>query len=84
MEDYLKRLILFFLDHAWQDHMVAFDDLKQGIHLRAYAQQDPIVIFKLECFEMFDSMMNYVREEVLKSMMNSAIALKAGEEKKGA
>ena len=84
MEDYLKRLILFFLDHAWQDHMVAFDDLKQGIHLRAYAQQDPIVVFKLECFEMFDSMMNYVREEVLKSMMNSAIAIKAGEEKKGA
>ena len=33
---------------------------------------------------MFDSMMNYVREEVLKSMMNSAIAIKAGEEKKGA
>ena len=42
-------------------HMVAFDDLKQGIHLRAYAQQDPIVIFKLECFEMFRKMIEKIQ-----------------------
>jgi preprotein translocase subunit SecA len=68
-EDYSKRLLLFLLDTSWQEHMVTIDELKKGIGLKAYGQTDPIQAFKTESFELFDGMMSYIREEVLKTFM---------------
>ena len=70
VEDYSKRLLLFLLDTSWQEHMVVLDELKKGIVLKAYGQQDPLQAFKTESFELFDDMMNYIREEVLKTFMS--------------
>lgn len=67
--DYSKRLLLFLLDGSWQEHMVTIDELKRGIGLRAYAQTDPLQAFKDESFELFDNMMSYIRDEVLKTFM---------------
>ena len=69
VEDYSKRLLLFLLDGSWQEHMVSIDELKRGIGLRAYAQTDPLQAFKTESFELFDNMMNYIKDEVLKTFM---------------
>ncbi len=69
VNDFSRKLYLFLLDHAWQDHMVAIDEFKKGIHLKAYGQTDPVMAFKMESFEMFDDMMNGIREEVLKTFM---------------
>ena len=66
VSDYFRRLVLFLLDTSWQDHMVLIDDLKQGINLKAYAQTDPLLAFKMESFELFDQMMNYIHEETLR------------------
>ena len=69
VEDYSKRLLLFLLDTSWQEHMVVLDELKKGIGLKAYGQVDPLQAFRTESFELFDDMMNYIREEVLKTFM---------------
>ena len=50
--------------------MISIEELKKGIGLRAYAQTDPLQAFKKESFELFDDMMNAIREEVLKTFMN--------------
>jgi preprotein translocase subunit SecA len=67
MSETFRRIILFLLDNAWQEHMVILDDLKQGINLNAYAQRDPLTTFKVESFELFDEMMLYIQEETLKT-----------------
>jgi preprotein translocase subunit SecA len=69
VDSFSRKLYLFLLDSAWQDHMVAIDEFKKGIHLKAYGQTDPIMAFKMESFEMFDEMMNGIREEILKTFM---------------
>ena len=69
VEDYSKRLLLFLLDTSWQEHMVVLDELKKGSGLKAYGQVDPLQAFRTESFEMFDDMMNYIREDVLKTFM---------------
>ena len=69
VNDFSRKLYLFLLDNAWQDHMVAIDEFKKGINLKVYAQTDPIMAFKMESFEMFDDMMNGIREEILKTFM---------------
>lgn len=69
VNEFSRKLYLFLLDNAWQDHMVAVDEYKKGINLNAYGQKDPFIVFKLESFEMFEGMMNGIREEVLKTFM---------------
>ncbi|EKC50953.1 protein containing SecA Wing and Scaffold domain protein, partial [human gut metagenome] len=51
------------------DHIDAMDDLKQGIHLRAYAQQDPVVAFRMESYDMFDEMTATIRENTVRMML---------------
>jgi preprotein translocase subunit SecA len=68
-EDYSKRLLLFLLDSSWQEHMVSIEELKKGIGLKAYGQTDPVQAFKTESFELFDGMMDYIREDVLRTFM---------------
>ncbi len=66
----LERMILLRnVDTFWMDHIDAMDDLKQGIHLRAYAQKDPVVAFRMESYDMFDEMTAMIREETVKMML---------------
>lgn len=68
-KEYEKRLILFLIDTAWQDHLISMDDLKEGIGLQALGQNDPLMIYKLEAFKMFEGMINYVKTEILKNII---------------
>ena len=59
-----KSLLLQLLDHAWKDHLLHLDHLRQGINLRAYAQRDPLNEYKREAFELFEGMLSHLRETV--------------------
>lgn len=57
-----KNLLLRVLDHAWKEHLLALDHLRQGIHLRAYGQRDPLNEYKSEAFTLFQNMLDLMRE----------------------
>jgi preprotein translocase subunit SecA len=61
----LERLVVLqTIDRLWVDHLTALDDLRQGIGLRAYGQQDPLVAFKSEAYQMFDGLKAAIQREV--------------------
>ena len=67
--DFERMVLLRNVDVLWMDHIDAMDDLKQGIHLRAYAQQDPVVAFRMESYDMFDEMTATIRENTVRMML---------------
>jgi len=60
-----KSVMLQVLDNSWKEHLAAMDQLRQGIHLRGYAQKDPKQEYKREAFEMFNSLLNHIKSEVV-------------------
>jgi len=65
----LERVVMLrVVDEYWMDNIDAMDDLKQGIVLRAYGQHDPVIAYKEEGFQMFEAMINAIREETVKRM----------------
>ncbi len=65
----LERVVMLrVVDEYWMDNIDAMDDLKQGIHLRSYAQHDPVVAYKEEGFAMFEAMVQAIREETIRRM----------------
>jgi preprotein translocase subunit SecA len=56
------------VDEYWMDNIDAMDDLKQGIGLRAYGQHDPVIAYKEEGYEMFQAMVQAIREETVRRM----------------
>jgi preprotein translocase subunit SecA len=63
-----KYLLLQAIDTHWKDHLLGMDHLKEGIGLRGYAQEKPIVVYKKEGFEMFMAMRSRVEEDVLEKL----------------
>jgi preprotein translocase subunit SecA len=70
-----KSLLLQILDQTWKEHLLALDHLRQGINLRAYAQRDPLNEYKREAFELFQEMLEGLREQVTRVL--SQIELRA-------
>jgi len=60
-----KAVMLQILDVAWKEHLAAMDYLRQGIGLRGYAQKDPKQEYKREAFEMFTSMLDRIKHDVI-------------------
>ncbi len=60
-----KEVMLKILDSQWKDHLAAMDHLRQGIHLRGYAQKDPKQEYKRESFELFSDMLDRIKQEVV-------------------
>jgi preprotein translocase subunit SecA len=65
MRHFEKTVMLQVLDDSWKEHLAAMDHLRQGIHLRGYAQKDPKQEYKKEAFEMFTSMLDRIKHEVI-------------------
>jgi len=62
----LERIIMLqTVDNLWKDHLFSMDHLKEGIGLRGYAQQNPLIVYKKEGFDMFQAMISRVKEESL-------------------
>ncbi len=61
-----RMIMLSVLDGLWKDHLLNMDHLKEGIGLRGYGQQDPLVEYKRESFDMFEAMMNRFQEDTVR------------------
>ena len=68
-----RNVMLQSLDTHWREHLAALDHLRQGIHLRGYAQKNPKQEYKREAFELFESLLNTVRLEVTRFLMTVEI-----------
>ncbi len=66
-----RYILLQQVDRAWMDHIDNMQQLRHGISLRGYAQKDPIVEYRMEGFEMFDEMIEAIREETIKSLLTA-------------
>ncbi|TVR99325.1 MAG: preprotein translocase subunit SecA [Rhodospirillales bacterium] len=73
-----KSLLLQILDQVWKEHLLNLDHLRQGIGLRAYAQRDPLNEYKREAFELFETMLERLRERV--TLVLSHVELKMSPE----
>ena len=65
---YERYVMLQILDAHWREHLAALDHLRQGIHLRGYAQKNPKQEYKREAFELFGAMVEAVKLEVTKTL----------------
>ena len=68
-----RMVMLSVLDGLWKDHLLSMDHLKEGIGLRGYAQQDPLVAYKKESFEMFEAMMTRFQEDTARYLFRMQI-----------
>jgi len=73
MREFEKVIVLRAVDSKWMDHIDAMDQLRQGIHLRAYGQNDPLREYQQEGFAMFENMITAVEDDVAKYMMKAEI-----------
>lgn len=68
-----KAIMLQILDHNWKEHLAAMDYLRQGIHLRGYAQKNPKQEYKREAFEMFSEMLEGIKQDVVTTLMRAEV-----------
>ena len=68
-----RMVMLTVIDGLWKDHLLAMDHLKEGIGLRGYAQQDPLVAYKRESFDMFEAMMLKFQEDTVRFLFRMQI-----------
>jgi len=66
LREFERVIELQIIDSQWKDHLLAMDYLKEGIGLRGYGQRDPLVEYKKESYEMFQSMMDRIEEETIR------------------
>ena len=69
MRQFERSLMLQTLDHHWRDHLSSLDHLRQGIHLRGYAQKNPKQEYKREAFELFSDMLDRIKQDVVKVVL---------------
>ena len=72
-----KQLMLQVVSTLWVRHLTALDDLRQGIGLRAFGQQDPLVAFQKDAFEMFGQLRAAIQEETVRRIYHPAIQVEA-------
>jgi preprotein translocase subunit SecA len=72
-ERFERSIMLQSIDQRWREHLSALDHLRQGIHLRGYAQKNPKQEYKRESFELFENMLQTIRDEVVRVLMNVRI-----------
>ncbi len=70
-----KQVLLDRLDHYWKEHLATLDALRQVVFLRAYAQKQPINEYKQEAFGLFERMLEVIREDVTRILMNSSLRM---------
>jgi preprotein translocase subunit SecA len=69
MRQFERSLMLQTLDHHWREHLASLDHLRQGIHLRGYAQKNPKQEYKREAFELFSDMLDRIKQDVVKVVL---------------
>jgi len=77
-----KSVTLGFIDDAWKEHLRSMDDLKQSVQTATYEQKDPLVIYKMEAFDLFKKMDGEVNKDIVQFICHAAIPLSEGDELK--
>lgn len=75
-----RSVTLGFIDDAWKEHLRAMDDLKQSVQTATYEQKDPLVIYKMEAFDLFKKMDNEVNRDIVQFLCHATIPLNEGDE----
>ena len=81
LEEIERIILLQCVDNHWIDHIDAMDQLRQGIGLRALGQQDPVIAYKLEGFNMFDEMVDQIRQDTVRYLFGITIEKQPTERK---
>jgi preprotein translocase subunit SecA len=77
MHNLERYIMLNIVDAQWKDHLLALDHLKEGIHLRGYAQKDPLVEYKRESFNLFEQMLDRINTETIRYLFNFQVQVSA-------
>ena len=75
-----KNIILFQIDEHWKEHLREMDDLKQSVQNASYEQKDPVVVYKLESYNLFASMLESLNLDVLSFLMRAFVPLRDASE----
>ncbi|MEN9599744.1 MAG: preprotein translocase subunit SecA [Bacteroidota bacterium] len=75
-----RSITLAFIDDAWKEHLRAMDDLKQSVQTATYEQKDPLVIYKVEAFDLFKKMDGEVNKDIVQFLCHANIPLQEGDE----
>ena len=81
MQNIEKQVMLQVVDQNWKEHLLQLDQLKQGIGLRAYAQRDPLNEYKSEAFNLFQIMLENIRNQTTAILLNIEITTEMPERK---
>lgn len=73
---FAKTIILYIIDEHWKEHLREMDELKQSVQNAAYEQKDPLLIYKLEAYDLFRKMIERVNREVMSILMKAHIPLR--------
>ncbi|MDP6626556.1 MAG: preprotein translocase subunit SecA [Methanopyri archaeon] len=71
-----RQVLLHSADMSWKDHLLGMDEMKRGVHLRAYAQQDPFIEYQTEAFHMYQGMQSGIRWQATRSLFHFQITKK--------
>ena len=71
-----RTMVLRLMDRAWQNHIDVMSKLREGIHLRSYAQNNPLQAYVEEGYELFENMMNTISSDVVTFCNNLKIVIK--------
>ena len=82
MRELENVILLRTVDNHWMDHIDNMDELRNGIYLRAYGQHDPVVMYRIEGFDMFDEMVAAIREETARVMLTVELRSRENEPKR--
>jgi preprotein translocase subunit SecA len=73
MRNIEQQILIYIVDNKWKDHLYGMDHLKEGIGLRGYGQQDPLMVYQKEGFQMFEDMLGSIKEEVVQLLFKIQI-----------
>ena len=75
VKSYQKQIVLSTIDEGWKEQLREMDDLKQSVQNATYEQKDPILIYKLESFNLFKELINKVNKQVVSTLMKGQIPI---------
>lgn len=74
-----RQIMLHVIDSKWVEHLHAMDSLKEGIHLQGYGQKDPLIEYKKESFDMFDTLLEVIKRDTVILLYHSQVVKKSQE-----
>ncbi|HPW27730.1 MAG TPA: SEC-C metal-binding domain-containing protein, partial [Tenuifilaceae bacterium] len=80
IRSFSKSIILYTIDEYWKEHLREMDDLKQSVQNAAYEQKDPLLIYKLEAYELFRTMLENLNRDIVSILAKAFIPLRSANE----